>query len=120
MYGDKSGKLSLNEYRCNVFKQSLLKEKSKLDSLPPTEDSVKWHSFRVYLQIQKWFGNDLNPSEWEWEFKNEFFECIRSQQEPAPESILKIIPCGCIGDCSSARCTCNKADIKCSILCKTC
>ena len=30
LYGDKSGKLSLNEYRCNVFKQSLLKEKSKL------------------------------------------------------------------------------------------
>ena len=26
------------------------------ERLPPTEDAIKYHSFRVYLQVLQWMG----------------------------------------------------------------
>jgi hypothetical protein len=40
-------------------------------SLPPTSDSAKFHSLRVYYQCQKWMSEtvDIDPTDWEWEIK---------------------------------------------------
>lgn len=120
LYGDKTGRNSLNEYRCNVFKQSLKKNKAKLEALPPTKDADKYHSFRVYQQVQSWLGNNKSPSEWGWELKNGYDQLVRTKEEAAPNSILQLLSCGCNGDCLSARCTFHKAGIKCSTICKKC
>jgi len=36
------------------------------ERLPPTEDAIKYHSFRVYLQIMQWLDIDIEPTEWGW------------------------------------------------------
>jgi hypothetical protein len=40
-------------------------------SLPPTSDSEKFHSLRVYNQCQKWMSEtaDIEPTDWGWEIK---------------------------------------------------
>lgn len=45
---------------------------------------------------------------------------IMTDLPPAPESILKVIKCGCKGTCSTARCTCKKNGVECSPACKNC
>ena len=30
-------------------------------NIPPTSDSARYHSYRVYYQVQTWIGNTLNP-----------------------------------------------------------
>ena len=71
----------LNELRFEAFATSLKKKSCKLESLPPTEAAAKFHSYRVYLQIQIWLTKDrfssdsfmtcnVNPEQWGWEKKN--------------------------------------------------
>ena len=36
---------------------------TKLSTLSPTSGSAKMHSFRVFLQVQSWDGNDSDPLE---------------------------------------------------------
>ena len=37
-------------------------------SLPPTSAAAKFHSLRVYYQVQEWKGHasDMDPEEWGW------------------------------------------------------
>ena len=39
---------------------------------------------------------------------------------PAPAELLKIIRCNCTTDCATARCTCKKHGMKCSMACGHC
>ena len=34
------------------------------ERLPPTENAIKFYSFRVYLQIQQWLGVDMDETLW--------------------------------------------------------
>ena len=36
------------------------------ERLPPTEDAIKYHSFRVHLQIMQWLDSEVEPTEWGW------------------------------------------------------
>ena len=36
------------------------------ERLPPTGNAIKFHSFRVYLQIQQWLGVDMGKTLWGW------------------------------------------------------
>lgn len=36
------------------------------ERLPPTEDAIKYHSFRVHLQILQWLDAQVDPTEWGW------------------------------------------------------
>ena len=36
------------------------------ERLPPTENAIEFHSFRVYLQIQQWLGVDMDEKLWRW------------------------------------------------------
>ena len=45
---------------------------------------------------------------------------MRTLQGPAHDTMLKLISCGCTGDCSSARCSCKTVGLKCSSICKNC
>ena len=35
-------------------------------ALPPTSGSVKYHSLRVYHQIQEWLGVEMSSVDWGW------------------------------------------------------
>ena len=49
----------------------------KPQSLPPTSAAAKYHSFRVYLQVQEWKGSaaELHPRDWGWQGLCHFKHC---------------------------------------------
>ena len=56
---------------------------------------------------------------WGWEMENGKFSPIMTDNEAGPPDILKVIRCGCEGTCGK-RCSCRKAGLKCTSLCKEC
>ena len=54
--------IPLDELRFEFFKVSLAKNSQKLELLPPTSMAAKYHSYRVYLQIQFWKSNENHPT----------------------------------------------------------
>uniref|UniRef100_A0A1Y1M0B6 Uncharacterized protein n=1 Tax=Photinus pyralis TaxID=7054 RepID=A0A1Y1M0B6_PHOPY len=67
------GKYSnLNESRyfkfTSITAKSSLRSNFDLVKLPPTSSAAHQHLLRVYLQIQFWIGNKLNPTEWGWKY----------------------------------------------------
>ncbi|KAF2880348.1 hypothetical protein ILUMI_25823 [Ignelater luminosus] len=63
---------NLNELRYKRFIALASKNKNvQLNLLPQTEDAVKQHIKRVYLQVQQWKDNALiPPEEWGWQKDN--------------------------------------------------
>ncbi len=74
-------------------------------TLPSTPGSAKYHSMRVYLQVQEWKGSADGLLPTEWELCGEGFVPLQTAQAPAPENLLRIIRCSCLTDCSTLRCT---------------
>ena len=73
------------------------------ESLPPTCDAAKCHSYRVYHQVQAWLGNILDPTEWGWFLHKgqhvDNLKPVRMQRDAAPASLLKLVKCNCHGKC---------------------
>ena len=91
-------------------------------SLPPTSDAAKYHSLRVYCQIQQWKGSGdaISPTEWGWSESNGRLVPVHTGLPPAPQELLRVIRCNCKIDCSGPRCTCKKHDVACSPACGNC
>lgn len=62
--------------------------KLDLASLPPTKGSAKYHSFRVYHQVQEWLGNQLPPEMWGWKRGFDGNLDITTLDPPAPDTVL--------------------------------
>lgn len=82
------------------------------ESLPPTCDAAKYHSYRAYHQVQTWIGNNLDPTKWGWLLYKgqhvEHLKPVRMQRDPAPEFLLKLVKCNCHGKCDKNTCSCRK------------
>lgn len=50
LYGVSKNEKSLNQQRYKLFTKNVTK--TKFESLPPIEETVRQHSYRVYLQVQ--------------------------------------------------------------------
>lgn len=99
--------------RCNAFVES--------KSLPPTKGAMKYHSFRVYYQVQEWKGNeDLNPTDWGWKKDGDCLLPNTTDLPHAPKDLLEVIRCNCRKDCNTLRCTCKKNGLECSTACGHC
>jgi len=72
--------------------------------LPPTSTAAKYHSLRVFHQVQVWKGNSLNAKEWHWKI------C-------APLYLLKLVRCTCKSSCGTLRCGCRHHGLECSAAC---
>lgn len=89
--------------------------------LPPTASATKYHSFRVYLQVQQWLGRaDLNPTDWGWNVKDGKLTPKETDLPPAPPALLKVIRCNCKTSCTRATCSCRKHGLLCSPACGEC
>ena len=88
--------------------------------LPPTRAAARFHSLRVYLQVQTLVGNKKNPTEWGWCKANDRLNPVKTLLPAAPERLLKIIRCGCKLNCDTKRCTCRKHELSCSAGCGEC
>ncbi len=90
-------------------------------SLPPTTCAAKYHTLRVYHQIQVWKGVlGLHPDRWGWRQRGDKLEAITTDEAAAPTYLLEIIRCHCKTDCVSTNCSCKKHGLKCSTACKEC
>ena len=92
-------------------------------TLPPTSAAAKYHSLRVYFQVNEWKGRgtELNPLDWGWKkSRTGSLMPMLTDLPPAPDALLKMIRCSCQSDCSSMRCTCRKHNVDCSPACGNC
>ena len=89
-------------------------------TLPPTSAAAKYHSLRVYHQVQQWRGVHKRATEWGWRLKDDKMLPVATDLQPAPEYLLEAINCNCKTDCSSRRCSCVKFGLYCSPACGQC
>jgi len=91
------------------------------ETIPPTSAAMKFHSLRVYHQVQVWKGRrDILPENWGWKVVNGKLAAVQTDKPPAPENLLKVIRCKCKSDCHTTRCTCKKHGLPCSLMCGEC
>lgn len=84
--------LPIDELRYRLFNASLAKAKKEiLASLPPSRSALTEHVKRVYFQIQHWLGVSLDAERWGWKRNNQFMIPIKSELEPVPEDLLKLV-----------------------------
>jgi len=57
--------------------------------LPPTSAAAKQHSYRTFLTVQQWLGNNFNPTEWGWTLTDDILVPVATDQPVAPERLLK-------------------------------
>ena len=115
---------TLDSLRYQRFCEKVASKSShvKPQALPPTSGAAKYHSLRVYLQVQEWKGSadELHPTDWGWQECDEGFVPLQTSLPPAPEHLLKVIRCNCQADCSTRRCTCKRHNIECTPACGNC
>lgn len=92
------------------------------ERLPPTSPATRFHSQRVYFQIMVWMGmaNEMIPTEWGWKQETYQLIPIMTQNNAAPDELLKIIHCNCSGGCQSCRCSCRRYGLLCTATCGPC
>lgn len=114
---------TLDKYRYTCYNRSIssssVSSSFKLQSLPPTSAAAAQHSFRTYLTVQQWKGNQLDPTEWGWRIQDNMMVPVETDQHVAPDSILKLVSCGCKGGCGRA-CGCRKLGLHCTPMCSQC
>ena len=91
-------------------------------TLPPTSEAAKYHSMRVYHQVQEWTkpDNTLQPKEWGWSLVQKRLPPKKTDLPAAPDNLLKMVKCSCKQNCDTKRCTCRKHGLDCSIGCSEC
>ena len=93
--------------------------------MPCTKDSLNKHLSRVMFQATIW-RRSLNPimncpdfAEHGWIVDKEGKVSIDWMDlPPAPDGILENVQCSCKKGCNSNRCSCRKANLQCTSLCK--
>ena len=113
---------NLNHLRYKMYSEAISKntlEVKQIKALCPTSKAFAFHSYRVYLQMQVWLGNNLNPTCWGWQEKEGALSPI-GIQEMSPPDIATLISCSCKTGCKNRTCSCRKQDIECDIGCLNC
>ena len=84
---------SLNDLRLKSFHTKVIDNKSAThrSNIPPASASAIFHCFRVYHQVQNWMGRSLSPEEWSWKIGGSNIIPIHSDQDPAPQFLLKLV-----------------------------
>ena len=95
------------------------------ERLPPrTCDASRFHSRRVYLQVQVWLGHELDPRKWGWNIqktsRDDIMKPHKMDNSAALDNLLKIIKCNCTGKCDKNTCSCRKHALLCTLACGQC
>ena len=123
LYGGKPCE-RLIDVRSRKFKEKVLTSASAVEvkTLPPTPSAALYHSLRVFLQVRIWMdvGDNLEPTEWGWEQKNDTFVPKKTDDPVAPEYLLKVLRCSCTSNCGTKKCSCKRYGLECTNACKHC
>ena len=76
-----------------IIAKKKLSTSFQLASLPPTSAAAEQHSYRVYLQVQEWLGNCLDPTKWGWSMIEKSLKPIPTTKEVAPLKLLQLQGC---------------------------
>ena len=128
VYGGKADD-TLSSLRYARFKQ-MVAENSKFqpENLPPTERAILYHSLRVHLQVCIWKELNLrclDPREWGWKMFKGALCPIKTDQDAAPQYLLKVIRCKCktssTNTCGERTlCSCRTNGLPCVSACGDC
>jgi len=101
----------------------------RLCSLPPTTEACVENVKRTHHQASIWRSAkkedppELDVEKYGWK-KDDVNRSLVSTTTPeavnlAPDSVLKLIRCGCQSDtpCNSSRCGCRSANLSCTVFC---
>ena len=96
---------TLGELRYREYKKKVLKGNKalKAEVLPPTYGSTKQHSLRTFHQCMTWLSVPLAPCEYGFKSINGRLRAIITEDEPAPQVLLKTISCNCATDCETNK-----------------
>ena len=113
---------SLDQLRYERFCQKVASSPMAIEakSIPPTSAACKEHVLRVYLQVQEWKGQKLDPCKFGWKKQEDKLQAIPTLKPPAPKELLEVIVCNCKTGCRSMKCTCKKHGLECSLACGIC
>jgi len=117
--GDKLDFLKLQRFHQKVGSSTSC---VKPEVLPPTSAAAKFHSMRVYLQVQQWIAprDDMKPDDWGWYKKDGKYLPVLTDKEAAPKELLEVVRCNCHMGCSTRQCSCRKNGLDCSTGCGQC
>ena len=111
---------SVNEVRCIMFRLGSFSD----ESLPPTHDCLTKHIERANYQAFLWKRCLIplmvppSPLENGWILSQGKLSINWMESNIAPDQLLEHINCGCKAGCSTQRCSCVKAGLPCTDLCK--
>ena len=81
----------------------------------------------TYFKVAQWKQLDLeclNPFCWGWKKTESSMEPTKTDLDPAPEWLLKVIRCNCkstsLRQCSSKSCSCQRNGLHCVDACGDC
>lgn len=92
--------------------------------LPPTRDALLQHCKRVsyqagiYKRARLQYNFAPSPAGHGWKLTGDDLTITWMVKKPAPDEVLVTIQCGCKMKCSSRKCSCVAANLKCTDLCK--
>ena len=94
--------------------------------LPPNQDSLNQHARRANYQCYIWqhaaqamlHVPSFYNHGWKRELGEDSVAIDWMTNPPAPESVLEFVNCKCKSGCANKRCSCVKASLKSSELCK--
>ena len=119
LYGQENTN-DVNAARYEIFTKGKFSE----DLLPPTLDVLQLHIRRANYQCYIWkhatraLLNMPDPVNHGWIINDESLAILWMTLPIAPDSILCFVNCSCKKGCSNARCSCRKASLQCSELCR--
>ena len=119
--GDTLDKLRLQRFHQKVATSTRFVQP---ENLPPTSSAAKYHSLRVYRQVQIWKGESklgphLHPQDLGWkavEVEGKLVP-VQCDMDVAPKALLKVVRCNCKTGCDTLRCSCRKAGVECCTGC---
>ena len=118
LYDKTSASSSVNETRRNLF----CHKNRAMDKLPPTSNALLQHTRRAVFQAGIWTTRtqtqQVIPSaqDFGWSKVADSWVPVWITIPEVSRSCSELLKCTCKGDCSN--CTCGKADLDCSPLCK--
>ena len=76
--------ICLNTTRLHMFTEKVTKSVIAVnpEKHSPTSAAAKFHSYRIYHQVQGWKGVDLNPLEWGWRKQDDVLLPIKTDLPP--------------------------------------
>ena len=89
------------------------------ETLPPAECAMYFDSLWVHLQVCQWKHTQVKTWRIGWTFVGKVLKPIRTDMQPAPESVLKFVHCKCKSTsknvCRTNLCSCRKHGLKCMV-----